>query len=74
MRIVSWILFGIGAGVLAGFATGLFRRRPVQPERPVMSYAGGYSAPTPSVDHTASQPARLVVPAGNRRHGQNGPS
>jgi hypothetical protein len=57
MRIVSWIVCGIGAGVLAGFATGLLRRRPKHPEPLVTGYAGGYFAPTPSEDHTAVQPS-----------------
>ena len=56
MRIVTWILMGIGAGALAGFATGLLKRHSSGPEPLVTAYAGGYAAPVASADHTATQP------------------
>jgi hypothetical protein len=62
MRILSWILVGIGAGVFAGFVTGLLKRRPTHPESRVPSYAGGYYPPTPSTDHTAVHPQAVATP------------
>ncbi|MGW0230072.1 hypothetical protein ACWDWO_17300 [Actinopolymorpha singaporensis] len=61
MRIVTWMLMGIGAGALAGFVSALLRRRHHRVGEPVAEYAGGYAAPVASEDHTASQPADAVV-------------
>ena len=58
MRIVTWILMGIGAGALAGFATGLLKRHSSGPEPLVTAYAGGYAAPAASADHTATHPTQ----------------
>lgn len=63
MRIVTWILMGIGAGALAGFATGLLKRHSSGPEPLVTAYAGGYAAPVASADHTATQPTHPDVAA-----------
>ncbi|GAA4985821.1 hypothetical protein [Actinopolymorpha pittospori] len=64
MRIVTWILMGIGAGALAGFATGLLKRHSSGPEPLVTAYAGGYAAPVASADHTATQPTQPTHPDG----------
>lgn len=61
MRIVTWILMGIGAGALAGFATGLLKRHSHRPEPFVTAYAGGYAAPVASADHTAAHPGGAAV-------------
>ncbi|GAA2757366.1 hypothetical protein [Actinopolymorpha rutila] len=61
MRIVTWMLMGIGAGALAGFVSALLRRRHHRAGEPVVAYAGGYAAPVASDDHTASQPAHTIA-------------
>lgn len=55
MRIVTWMLMGIGAGALAGFASALLRRRHHRVGDSVAEYAGGYAAPVASEDQTASR-------------------
>jgi hypothetical protein len=61
MRIVTWMLMGIGAGVLAGFVSALLRRRHHRVGEPVAEYAGGYVAPVASEDRTASHPSDADV-------------
>jgi hypothetical protein len=61
MRIVTWMLMGIGAGALAGFVSALLRRRHHSMGEPVAEYAGGYTAPVASEDRTASHPANRFV-------------
>ncbi|GAB3405487.1 hypothetical protein [Flindersiella endophytica] len=69
MRIVWWILGAVLIGIAAGLATGLLRRQPVRSVQktaePRAAYAGGYAAPTPSVDRTAARhtAATLEEPA-----------
>ncbi len=78
MRIVTWMLMGIGAGALAGFVSALLRRRHHSIGEPVAEYAGGYAAPVASGDRTASHRANTVVSdssslsVGNRTGHANG--
>ncbi|MFD2077989.1 hypothetical protein SAMN05421678_108166 [Actinopolymorpha cephalotaxi] len=59
MRIVTWMLMGIGAGALAGFVSALLRRRHHRVGDSVAEYAGGYAAPVASEDQTASRPVTV---------------
>ncbi|MET9019342.1 hypothetical protein ABZV93_05120 [Actinopolymorpha sp. NPDC004070] len=70
MRIVTWMLMGIGAGALAGFVSALLRRRHLRVGEPVAEYAGGYAAPVASEDQTASYPASVLV-SGNSKNSDN---
>lgn len=68
MRIIWWILGGAVVGIAAGLATGLLRRKPVRSEQttaePRAAYAGGYAAPTASVDRTAARHAATTEESG----------
>jgi hypothetical protein len=68
MRLVRWVLAGVGSGLVAGVLWGLVRAQPVT------DYSATYRAPDPADDLSAGYEARLPdrpAPATERSHAAN---